>query len=180
MKKLAIISLLAASALLQTSCAVSEGISSACNGSDIEAACDFLFGYKDRQQDNRINDNRDSLNFITRELGEEIRELETLIRENDENMQLELNAMQAQLTYYSTLIPVISLIDPCDDFPGHYDEVIMRLQEGNTDSGRLVAFFEDGKGRRFLTVLKPGVVYQTTDAQKCKFKINEFNQIEEL
>lgn len=171
MRNLIIGSLLAASALLQTGCAVTEGISSACRGSFLEAGCDLVFGYKDRQQDSRIDDNEDLLFAIAAEISAEI-------KKNDEELQLEINAMQAQLTYYATLKKGISLIDPCDDYPGHYDEVLIRLDEGETESGRLVAFFEDGGGRRFLTILQPNTTYQTTDKQKCTFRINQFNQIE--
>jgi hypothetical protein len=59
--------------------------------------------------------------------------------------------------------PVIKFIDPCGD-SSSYDEVILRMS-----SGELVAYFEDGS-RRFLSILSPGV-YQTTDAQKCIFKV---------
>jgi len=58
---------------------------------------------------------------------------------------------------------IVRFIDPCGAHTG-FDEVILQMS-----SGELVAYFEDG-GKRFLTILDPGV-YQTTDAQKCIFKV---------
>lgn len=164
MKKILIGSLLAASAFLQSGCGVADSVNGGCRGSDLEGLCDFVFGYKDRQQDENIDANLELIFSMAQEIGKEI-------NKGDEKLQLEINALQAQLTLYATQQKSVSLIDPCDDYPGYYDEVLMRIEDG-----RLVAFFEDN-GRRYLTILIPNVAYQTTDKQKCVFKIDQYNQI---
>lgn len=68
--------------------------------------------------------------------------------------------------------PVLSIIDPCGDKPGKYDEVLLK-----TDSG-LIAYFENN-GKKFLASLPPGT-YATTDEQACNFRVNADNTITEL
>lgn len=164
MKKLVVGSLIAASSLLNLGCGVVDGIQSNCQGSDLQAGCDLIFGYKDRQQDSRIDQTEDLLFALSREI-------EKRISSGDERLQLEINALQAKLTELATRQIAVSLIDPCEDMPGQYDEVLMRIEDG-----RLVAYFEQG-GKRYLTILQPNVAYQTTDAQACRFSINEHNQV---
>jgi hypothetical protein len=60
---------------------------------------------------------------------------------------------------------IVEFIDPCGDYPGRFDEVLMV-----TSSGSYVAYFQSG-GRRFLTVLPDGN-YRTTDFQRCRFTIS--------
>lgn len=60
---------------------------------------------------------------------------------------------------------ITSIIDPCGDMPGQFDEILLRLAD-NT----LIAYFEDGN-RRFLGSLGPGS-YITTDRQQCRFTVN--------
>jgi len=164
MVRLLIASMLIATALGLSGCGVADSINGACKGSDLQGGCDLLFGYKDHQQDERIDSNESFIFALNRELMK-------LINGRDENLQLQINALQAQMTELATKQTTVSLVDPCDDYQGHYDEVLMRIEDG-----RLVAYFESG-GQRHLTVLLPNVQYQTTDDQKCKFSINEFNQI---
>lgn len=62
---------------------------------------------------------------------------------------------------------IVSLIDPCGDAPGIYDEVILRLNDGT-----LLASFSDnanGKNTR-LSVIGEGS-YQVTDGSGCAFSI---------
>jgi len=63
------------------------------------------------------------------------------------------------------------IIDPCGDYPGYGDEVILK-----TTSGTLIAYYEAG-GKRFLTTLSDGS-YRTTDKQKCSFSVTngEYNE----
>lgn len=60
---------------------------------------------------------------------------------------------------------ITSIIDPCGDMPGQFDEILIRLADNS-----LIAYFEDG-GRRFLSLLPPGN-YVTTDRQACRFTVN--------
>lgn len=69
---------------------------------------------------------------------------------------------------------VTEIIDPCGDDPGKFDEVLLKLYDGS-----YVSYFEDG-GKRFLTVLEFGKIYQTTDRQKCKFKVDLNGNYEEI
>jgi hypothetical protein len=67
----------------------------------------------------------------------------------------------------------ISLLNPCGDAPGIYDEVLVRAQDGT-----IVASFSDnanGKNTRF-SVLTAGT-YQTTDGDNCVFSINSLGNI---
>lgn len=58
---------------------------------------------------------------------------------------------------------IIEVIDPCGDKPGHVDEVLFRLSNGD-----IAAWYEDVG----LVILEKNVKYKTTDEQECKFKIN--------
>jgi hypothetical protein len=63
------------------------------------------------------------------------------------------------------------IIDPCGDYPGYKDEVLLK-----THNGTLIAYYE-GSGKRFLTALSDGN-YKTTDKQKCSFSVTngEYNE----
>jgi len=153
-----------AAAIFQSGCAVVDSIQSACKGSDLQGGCDFLFGYKDRQQDENIESNEDLLFAMSRELNK-------LIKSGHEAQQLQINALQTQLTQLASQQNPVEIIDPCGDKPGAYDEVLVRI-----DDGRLVAYFESG-GTRFLTILLQNVTYQTTDSQACVFHLDSNNQV---
>lgn len=68
---------------------------------------------------------------------------------------------------------VIQMIDPCGDYNGIYDEVLLKL-----GSGKILASFSDnanGQNTRF-SVLSPGS-YQTTDGSMCKFTVDNDNNV---
>jgi hypothetical protein len=60
---------------------------------------------------------------------------------------------------------IVNIIDPCGEDPGNFNEVLLQFENGD-----VLAYFDDNVNK-FLTLLTPGT-YKTTDAQKCKFKIN--------
>lgn len=64
-----------------------------------------------------------------------------------------------------TAYSVVELIDPCGDEPNAFDEVLLRLA-----NGQLMAHYSSD-GLQFLTLLSPGN-YVTTDSQKCHFTID--------
>ena len=66
-------------------------------------------------------------------------------------------------------------IDPCGDHPNHADEILFVLAEGS-----IMAYFKDGGNREFLTLLTCGKTYQTTDRQRCLFRLTETCEYEEL
>lgn len=65
---------------------------------------------------------------------------------------------------------IIATIDPCGDYPGHFDEVLLK-----TKDNKYIAYFEQS-GKRFLTILTPGQ-YMTTDSQNCPFQLTNNNEI---
>ena len=65
------------------------------------------------------------------------------------------------------------IIDPCGDDPNNFDEVLMKFNNGS-----ILAYFQSGS-KRFLTLLTPGN-YKTTDAQKCKFNVDNNGNVSDL
>lgn len=167
MGKLLALSLIAA-ALGLSGCGVADVMKSSCTGSDIQDACDFLFGYEDRRQNNLIAE----LDADTRRLYQLVDKMNSLIRENKESNQIAINALQVMITELATSKTAFSIIDPCGDSPGIYDEILLRLEDGST-----IAYFEH-QGGRYLTELIPGIRYTTTDKTHCSFEINPYGEIE--
>jgi len=64
-----------------------------------------------------------------------------------------------------TAFTVTEILDPCGDAPGQFDEVLLRLA-----NGQVIAHFASGN-LQFLAVLSPGS-YVTTDSQACHFTLN--------
>ena len=77
----------------------------------------------------------------------------------DKSVQIDNNNDVVQSPY-----AIEEIIDPCGDYPGYKDEVLLK-----TYNGTLIAYYEEG-GKRFLTSLSDGN-YKTTDKQKCSFSI---------
>lgn len=69
---------------------------------------------------------------------------------------------------------VVEVIDPCLDAPGIYDEVILRLANGQL----LASFSQNASGlnTRFA-ILTPGS-YQTTDGSNCSFTVTAEGDIQ--
>lgn len=80
--------------------------------------------------------------------------------------QEDIDALEAEISLLNDSIDkgIAELYDPCGDYPGHFDEILLILNDGS-----IVAYFEDG-GKRFLATLSDGN-YQTTDKQKCNFSV---------
>lgn len=58
----------------------------------------------------------------------------------------------------------VSIIDPCPTMEVDYPELMLKIGD------MYVAYFQDGQ-MEFLTVLKSGVKYQTTDGRACIFQV---------
>lgn len=69
---------------------------------------------------------------------------------------------------------ISEIVDPCGDYPGHADEVLLR-----TYGGEYLSYFEDGS-KRFLSVLEFGKNYVTTDRQRCRFMLSTSQGLIEL
>lgn len=162
--------LLIVTALLNVRCAMTESMNASCQGSDIEMGCKTLFGSKDAEQDNRLNELTKRVNQLTQQMNTNLQLISVLVQFEQQNsieldqLQFQTNILQTQLTALLTAENVIGLIDPCGNGPG-YDEVLLRLS-----SGRTIAYFKHASNE-FLTVLEPGY-YRTTDTQACNFTVN--------
>lgn len=62
----------------------------------------------------------------------------------------------------------ITVIDPCGDMVASVDEILLVFPDG-----RVLAWYQNVG----LTLLTPGTVYQTTDAQACVFTVNSNGSI---
>lgn len=175
------------------SCGVGNHLSEKC-GSDLESGCNFIFGYKDKDQDAAIaanakkNDEQDarlnileaqndSLHRTIDDMSLQIEELSDNVEVNADDisdLRVTISSLQNQIT--ANLIQmnalsgslagaITSMIDVCGDQSGHFDEVILK-----TANGKYIAYFEDG-GKRFLTVIGAGN-FTTTDFQRCNFTIS--------
>lgn len=114
-----------------------------------------------------LTDNKAFLDTVTTDLQAEIAQ----ISERVDRQQTIISDLVGDIVELQTQDSVVEYILPCDDRNGIFDEVIMRTQ-----SGKLVAYFEDG-GARFLTLLSPGA-YQTTDkTPRCNFTVDANNNI---
>lgn len=181
-----VLALLTAAAMLQ-GCGVKDSLNDACEGSDIEGFCDFVFGYKDRQQNVQTEYNKKDIQYLLGlydQMALSARTASQLAAAQQgatEAQLAEINAeiarledttadLQVQITEEVLKTKVISFIDPCDDKPGAFDEVLLRAE-----NGQLVAYFEQG-GNRFLSILSPGN-YRTTDSQACNFTVDANNQV---
>lgn len=79
--------------------------------------------------------------------------------------QQDINDIVIDVAELSGYDGIKEVIDPCGDYPGGFDEVILR-----TTSGKLLAYFESGT-KRFLSVIPVGS-YSTTDGSSCGFTVN--------
>lgn len=87
--------------------------------------------------------------------------------ENDDNLdalQQLIADNQARISVLENAQDIVEIIDPCGDKPGHFDEVVLKLENGT-----FLAYFESGS-KRFLTILRNGY-FRTTDVQRCSFRI---------
>ena len=94
-----------------------------------------------------------------------------ILQEQLDALQNQANESTAFIVTLSTSDGIVSITDPCGDFAGGYDEVLLK-----TYSGKYVAYFESGS-TRYLSVLVPGVFYQTTDSQQCHFHIDNSGNV---
>jgi len=116
---------------------------------------------KDDQQDVEIN-----------QLKARVVLLETAETSSNSSITIinnQLAAIQAQMIPLQNGV-ISEVIDPCGDYPNHYDEVLLKM-----GSGTIIAYFESGN-KRFLSIIKQGN-YRTTDKQKCHFSVDINNNV---
>lgn len=175
------------------SCGVAESLNKDCSG-DLRMTCNTVFGHRDADQDDAIAKNTtknneqdarlDALDLQNQSLIASIdamsEQIEYLSNDVDANeldllsLRVSISALQNQVT--TNLIQlnalsgslsgaIVSMINPCNDESGYYDEIILK-----TANGKYIAYFEDG-GRRFLSEIGDGY-FSTTDHQQCRFIIS--------
>jgi prefoldin subunit 5 len=132
-----------------------------------------------------LENNFTSLNADISAVSDSVTELRIDMEDGDETLQGQINTLngivdslqddmddvQEELSEVSTGQNIVRHIDPCGDQSGHYDEILMVTQDGT-----VIAYFEVGN-KRFLSELTPGVLYQTTDNQACRFKVTEDGEL---
>lgn len=172
------IGLFAAILLNLSGCGVAETLSKGCGG-ELDPVCDVVLG-GDADRVEQIADNeaaidelrvmllneiltlRNSVEILEHTYGSEGSDVTVLI----DMLQSNINTILTRLAVLEGYSHIVEFIDPCGDKPGHFDEVVMR-----TNDGQLLAYF-DYQGREFLTLLTDGW-YTTTDRQRCLFQVRD-------
>jgi hypothetical protein len=92
--------------------------------------------------------------------------LTSLTQDQIADIQFNVETLQVAYVQLVSEQKVVGLIDFCGEKPGAFNEVGLRLSNGDT-----LVFFES-QGNRFLTVLQPSRSYSTTDGTACSFTTN--------
>lgn len=114
-------------------------------------------------QSQALSDHSNDLDVIVNDILGQIEALQ----DKDVLLDSDIADIQSQLDNLENLssLNIAEIIDPCGDNVGHFDEVLLKL---NDDT--ILAYFEHGN-RKGLSVLSNGD-YETQDDQKCEFSIN--------
>lgn len=83
------------------------------------------------------------------------------------------NGSQALIAPNGTQYNIVTIIDPCGDAPGIYDEVLLKLA-----NGQIVASFSqnvNGDYTRFALI--PQGTYMTTDGSNCRFNVSSTGEV---
>lgn len=154
------VSLVLLMTVLFVGCGITDGINQRCGG-DLQGICRAVFG-PDNQGD--IEDLEDEIEWLRAEISA----LQIHLRESNSDIEAvedTLYDMEARLAELESGLIVTTIIDPCGDDVGEYDEILLVLSDGS-----IVAYFDAGGNKEFLSVIGPGN-YRTTDKQKCNFTI---------
>lgn len=174
MKKIILVSLLA----LLSGCGVAKEL--ACNGFKSDLLCVMVDGNTENRVDNLENQQL--------EQNKRLFDLENRIMVTEDtlgylltkdkyttvtvgNMQAQIDATYMQLGQLAAEVAglpktSVSIIDPCPNVNSSSAKEMLLVIGDKT-----VAYFEDGGNRRFLAVIKPGVLYRTTDSRACNFSL---------
>lgn len=129
-----------------------------------------VLGIEDQKETDltEVNNRLDQLEQEIASIQNALTSFEQLIddvEQDQDALQQTIALTQSRLAVLESNHNVTELIDPCGDYPGHFDEMILK-----TSTGKFLAYYQQGNFR-FLTEL-PNGNYQTTDKQKCDFTIN--------
>lgn len=147
--------------LLLISCGPAQVLNKNCSKTD--PMCVFIFGEDEAQQSEDIEDLRQAIALLQQSINI-LQANSAQNTEQEQAVQAQINEMKVKLAELEAREAIIEYMDPCGDYPGYFDEIIMR-----TSSGKYIAYFEQS-GKRFLTLLKSGT-YKTTDKQGCVFSL---------
>lgn len=156
------------STLFLFGCGAADTLNAGCSG-DLDDFCQILFGLEEEQRPDPELEHRVSVleqQILT--LEQNLEYVQNLAGSNESDireLELSIQELEASLAEAQTGLRVTDIIDPCGDYPGHYDEVLLQLSDGS-----IVAYFKESGSREFLAVLGNGN-FQTTDRQKCNFSI---------
>lgn len=147
---------------LLTSCGITEGINKNC-GSDLRMGCNLIFGQKAQEKE---SDDNTRFEAIQKEL-DRLRLQITALELSDNTTQDDMEALIARIVTLETATPVIGVVDPCPNVTSNsgYKEMLFELNDGT-----VIGYFENGN-KRFLTEIKRGVSYRTTDDRACIFTL---------
>ncbi len=132
---------------------------------------DQLFDFLDHDTlENQVNNNSDDIDKLQKRLNQLEASVNNLYLDID-NLEVDQDSLEQQISLINTSIvnleaktTVATIIDPCGDKVGEFDEHLIKLSDGS-----IIAYFEQN-GKRFLTTLPDGS-YRTTDKQACNFSI---------
>lgn len=130
-----------------------------------------LFDFLDHDTlENQVNNNSDDIDELQKRLNQLESSVNGLYLDID-NLEVDQDSLEQQISLINTSIvnleaktTVATIIDPCGDKSGYFDEQLIKLSDGS-----IIAYFEQN-GKRFLTTL-PNGNYRTTDQQACNFSI---------
>ena len=114
--------------------------------------------------ENSVEDNSAAIALLQSQIvnhNSRITSLESLVA----SLQTTTNNLLVDVAQLESNENIVEFIDPCGNWSGGYDEVILK-----TSSGKLLAYFENGS-RRFLSLLTPGS-YRVTDGSNCNFTVH--------
>ena len=78
------------------------------------------------------------------------------------------NGSQALIANNGTQYNIVTIIDPCGDAPGIYDEVLLQLANGQI----VASFSQNAAGDNTRFALIPQGSYVTTDGSGCRFNVS--------
>ena len=117
----------------------------------------------DKELNKDLNNLKDEVDSIKLDITYLYSLVDNLDHDQDDLSQ-EVAMLTARVAELESYENIVEFIDPCGDYPNHFDEIIFK-----TSSGKFVAYFKSGSNE-FLAEL-PNGNFRTSDKQKCDFRI---------
>lgn len=130
----------------------------------------------DQAKQDSLDDLKDRVAILEKRLDNAYKSLDSLTYSID---NLEINQDQLEQAIALNLVDIANIestldgighsvteiIDPCGDDVGEFDEVLLKMSNGD-----ILAYFEQGN-KRFLSTLPDNGNFITTDKQGCQFSM---------